>query len=156
MSNFKVGDQVVIMPQRIKGYIKTIDLSSTYPISVYCSTPPNSYEGSYTIEGFRYRNDSLGSQNYYITKDVIASTQTTQPTIKTRHYWSVVKVKSPFIHLTHTVQGDCIIPISAIARIYYNDVSVILSASSNNYDLGPIPFDEVASLLFTQQQSNSI
>ena len=158
MSNFKVGDQITIMPHRIKGYIKTIDLSATYPISAYCSTPPNNYEGSYLLDGFRYKNSvSDISRKYYITKDVVASTQTTQPTTKTSPYWSIVKVNSLFIHLVHTGLGGCIIPISNIDRIYYNNVSVILSANASNYDLGPIQFDEVANLLFAQQQqSNSI
>lgn len=155
MSNFKVGDQIIIMPQRIKGYIKTIDLSSAYPISVYCSTPPNNYEGSYTLDGFRYRDNSPESQEYCITKDVVASTQTTQPTTKPKLYWSIVKVSSSFIHLAHTTQGDHIIPISAIS-IRYDNVSVVLSTNANNYYLGPIQFDEVANLLFAQQQSNSI
>lgn len=156
MSNFKVGDQITIMPQRIKGYIKTIDLSSTYPISVYCSTTPNNYEGSYTLDGFRYRDNSSESQEYYITKDVVASTQTTQTTTKTSPYWSIVKVNLQFIHLALIGQGDRIIPTASITTIYTDRSSVRLATTTHNYDLGPIQFDEVANLLFAKQQSNSI
>ena len=157
MSDFKVGDQVIIMPNGDRGYVKTIDLSSTYPISVYCSTPPSSYEGSYTLNGFRFTDRSTECQKYYITKDVVASAQTTQPDTKTNPYWSIVKVSSLFMHLTHTAdQVSCIIPTTSITAIYNYDNSVTLDTETRNYDLGPIPFDEVASLLFTQQQSNSI
>lgn len=75
---------------------------------------------------------------------------------KPKLYWSIVKVSSSFIHLAHTTQGDHIIPISAISIHHYNNVSVILSTNANNYNLGPIRFNEVANLLFAQQQSNSI
>ena len=156
MSDFKVGDQVLIMPQGIKGHIKDIDLSSIYPIVVYCSTPPNNYESSYTLNGSRYRDTSPESQRFYITKDVVASAQTTQPTTKTSPYWSIVRVNSVFIHLAHTGQGNHIIPISRLTSMHEGRGSVVLSTDANNYELGPAQFDEIANLLFTQQQSNSI
>lgn len=151
MSNFKVGDQVIIMPSCAKGHIINIDRSSTHPIEVNWLHSPSKYEGSYTLEGFRYLSRSLDSRKYYITKE-----QTTQPAHKTSHYWSIVKANSLFIHLTHIDQGSRIIPISRITGIYDKNVVVVLSANSNNYDLGPIQFDKIANLLFTQQQSNSI
>ena len=156
MSNFKVGDQVIIMPNGDRGYVKTIDLSSTYPILVYYSTPPSSYEGSYTLNGFRFTDRSTECQKYYIIKDVVASAQTTQPATKTSPYWSIVRVNSVFIHLAHTGQGNHIIPISSLTSTHEGHGSVILSTDAGNYELGPIPFDEVANLLFAKQQSNSI
>ena len=156
MSNFKVGDQVHIMPYGSRGYIIDIDLKSTYPIVVNCSHNPSKYEGSYTLEGFRYLSKSLDSQRHYITKDVVDSTQTTKSVTKTSPYWSIVKANSLFIYLTHASHGSRIIPITSVTIIRTNRDSVILDTKSSAYDLGPIQFNEVANLLFAKQQSNSI
>lgn len=156
MSNFKVGDRVHVMPCGSRGYVKKIDESATYPIVVYYTESPNLYEGSYTLDGSRYRDNSPENRRFYITKDVVASAQTTQPTTETSSYWSIIKTNSLFIYLTHPGQGDRIITIASITTIYPDRNSVTLATQFSNYDLGPIHFDEVANLLFAQQQSNSI
>lgn len=156
MTDFKVGDQVTIMPRGTKGHIIDIDLKSTHPIVVNYAEYPTRYEGSYTLNGSRYRDTSPESQVFYIIKDVVASAQTTQPATKTSPYWSIVRVNSLLIHLVHTGQGNHIIPISRLTSIHESHGSVVLSANANNYELGPIQFDEVANLLFAKQQSNSI
>lgn len=156
MTDFKVGDQVTIMPSGTKGHIIDIDLKSTYPIVVNCSHHPSKYEGSYTLEGFRYLSKSLDSQRHYITKDVVVSAQNTQPAIETSPYWSIIKTNSLFIHLTHASHGSHIIPITSITIIYNERNSVTLDTKMHVYNLGPIQFEEVAYLVFTQQQSNSI
>ena len=142
MTDFKVGDQVIIMPSGTKGHIINIDRRSIHPIVVNWLHSPSKYEGSYTLEGFRYLDRSLDSQKYYITK--------------TSPYWSIVKANSLFIYLTHASHGSHIIPITSITIIKAERNSVILNTKSITYNLGSIHFDEVANLLFTQQQSNSI
>lgn len=156
MTDFKVGDQVTIMPRGTKGHIIDIDLKSTYPIVVNCLHHPSKYEGSYTLEGFRYLSKSLDSQRHYITKDVVVSAQTTKSDTKTSPYWSIVNANSLFIYLTHASHGRRIIPITDIISIETERNSVTLDTKMHAYDLGPIHFDEIANLLFTQQQSNSI
>lgn len=156
MTDFKVGDQVTIMPSGTKGHIIDIDLKSTYPIVVNWLHSPSKYEGSYTLEGFRYLSRSPDSQRHYITKDVAASAQTTQPDTKTSPYWSIVNANSLFIYLTHASHGRRIIPITSITIIYNEKNSVTLNTKMHTYDIGPTQFDEIANLLFTQQQSNSI
>lgn len=156
MTDFKVGDQVTIMPSGTKGHIIDIDLKSTYPIVVNWLHSPSKYEGSYTLEGFRYLSKSLDSQKHYITKDVVVSTQTTESVTKTSPYWSIVKANSLFIYLTHASHGSRIIPITSVTIIRTNRDSVILDTKSITLDLGPIQFNEVANLLFAKHQSNSI
>ena len=142
MTDFKVGDQVIIMPSGTKGHIINIDRSSIHPIVVNWLHSPSKYEGSYTLEGFRYLDRSLDSQKYYITK--------------TSPYWSIVNANSLFIYLTHASHGSRIIPITNITIIYNEKNSVTLDTKTHTYDIGPIQFDKIANLLFTQQQSNSI
>lgn len=156
MTDFKVGDQVIIMPRGAKGHIVDINLSATYPIVVNWLHSPSKYEGSYTLDGFRYKDYSPEYRRFYITKDVIASVQTTKSDTKTSPYWSIVNANSLFIYLTHASHGRRIIPITDIISIKTERNSVTLDTKMHTYDLGPIQFDEIANLLFTQQQSNSI
>lgn len=153
MTDFKVGDQVISMPRGAKGHIVDINLSATYPIVVNWLHSPSKYEGSYTLDGFRYKDYSPEYRRFYITKDVVAPEQ---PTINLSPYWSIVKANSLFICLTHASLGKHIIPITSITIIKTERNSVTLDTKMHTYDLGPIPFDEVANLLFSQQQSNSI
>lgn len=153
MTDFKVGDQVIIMPRGAKGHIVDINLSTTYPIVVNWLHSPSKYEGSYTLDGFRYKDYSPEYRRFYITKDVVAPEQ---PTINLSSYWSIVKANSLFICLTHASLGKHIIPITSITIIKAERNSVVLNTKSITYNLGSIHFDEVANLLLTQQQSNSI
>lgn len=153
MTDFKVGDQVICMPSGAKGHIVDINLSATYPIVVNWLHSPSKYEGSYTLDGFRYKDYSPEYRRFYITKDVVAPEQ---PTINLSSYWSIVKANSLFIYLTHASHGRRIIPITDIISIKTERNSVILDTKMHTYDLGPIQFDEISNLLFTQQQSNSI
>ena len=153
MTDFKVGDQVIIMPRGAKGHIVDINLSATYPIVVNWLHSPSKYEGSYTLDGFRYKDYSPEYRRFYITKDVVAPEQ---PTINLSSYWSIVKANSLFICLTHASLGKHIIPITSITIIKAERNSVTLNTKSITYNLGSIHFDEVANLLFSQQQSNSI
>lgn len=153
MTDFKVGDQVIIMPRGAKGHIVDINLSATYPIVVNWLHSPSKYEGSYTLDGFRYKDYSPEYRRFYITKDVVAPEQ---PTINLSSYWSIVKANSLFICLTHASLGKHIIPITSITIIKAERNSVTLNTKSITYNLGSIHFDEVANLLLTQQQSNSI
>ena len=156
MTDFKVGDQVICMPCGSRGYVKKIDKSATYPIVVYYTEHSNRYEGSYTFEGFRYTEAIPENRKYYITKDVAASAQISQPDTKTSPYWSIMKANSLFIYLTHASHGSRIIPITDIISIKTERNSVTLDTKMHTYDIGPIQFDKIANLLFTQQQSNSI
>lgn len=153
MTDFKVGDQVICMPSGAKGHIVDINLSATYPIVINWLHSPSKYEGSYTLDGFRYKNYSPEYRRFYITKDVVAPEQ---PTINLSSYWSIVKANSLFICLTHASLGKHIIPITSITIIKAERNSVTLNTKSITYNLGSIHFDEVANLLLTQQQSNSI
>lgn len=153
MTDFKVGDQVIIMPRGAKGHIVDINLSATYLIVVNWLHSPSKYEGSYTLDGFRYKDYSPEYRRFYITKDVVAPEQ---PTINLSSYWSIVKANSLFICLTHASLGKHIIPITSITIIKAERNSVTLNTKSITYNLGSIHFDEVANLLLTQQQSNSI
>ena len=158
MSTFKVGDQVIIMPSGERGYIKSIDPNSTYPIEVCYVESPNVREGSYLLNGNRYvttSNYDSSYSRYCIVLD-ITKIDTITPVESKNRYWSIINSNASFMHLSHSAGDVEIIPISKINSLYYKKGNIILETTERTYDLGPIPFEQVVNMLLPKQQINSI
>lgn len=156
MSTFKVGDQVIIMPSGERGYIKSINLGNTYPIDVHYAESPDLQEGSYLLNGSKYKDiTNFDSYKYHIILDV-TKIDTVIPTESKNKYWSITNSNSSFIQLSHPSGDVEIMPISKVDILYPQKGNIILETTKYNYDLGPIPFEQVADILLPKQQINSI
>lgn len=145
MPEFEVGMHVISMPSRTPCVITSICSDGSYPISV--SDLSGAYEGSYTLEGFRFI-DGLHpeSRKYHIVID--HSTNNTKPNTD---YWTIVRANSAFIQLSHPELQYVIIPIHTINRIDILDGEPTLITSNYHLCLGPVLIQSVADALFTNE-----
>lgn len=143
MLNFKIGDPVTIYPGGLPGFIKEINLSSTYPIVVNCD---GYFEGGYTLEGFRYKHSKYQHTHYIELSN--------KPKVN-NNYWTVVRVNSAFIQLSHPELQDILIPISTLKCIDILDGEPTIISTDYKLPLGPVSIKSVADLLFNNQ-TNSI
>ena len=145
MPEFEVGMHIISMPSRTPCVITSICSDGSYPISV--SDLSGAYEGSYTLEGFRFI-DGLHpeSRKYHIVVDYPIGNA--KPN---NNYWTIVRANSAFIQLSHPELQDMIIPIHTIDRIDIINNEPTLISSNYKLPLGPISTKSVADALFTDE-----
>lgn len=144
MLKFEVGMHVISMPSRAPCVIASICSDGSYPISV--SDLSGAYEGSYTLEGFKFQDASPENKKFFIAIDYPIGNA--RPNI---NYWTIVRANSAFVQLSHPELQDMVIPIHTIDRIDILNNEPTLITSNYKLCLGPTVIQSVADALFTNE-----